>query len=161
MWVTLDFEASGLSDSSFPIEVGYSLPDGDTTSLLINPLTSSEPWTHWDKYAESAIHGISREELELEGWSVADVCLHLNQTLCQYEHVLCDSQWDLFWMGRLYKAAHMRPAFTLTEIGHWLKYETGISRERFLDCLEALGPPAHRAAADAENIRQAINLLIK
>ncbi len=36
MWVTLDFEASGLTDASYPIEVGYSLPDGTSVSLLIN-----------------------------------------------------------------------------------------------------------------------------
>lgn len=38
MWAILNFEASGLSDQSYPIEVGYALPDAEGYSLLINPL---------------------------------------------------------------------------------------------------------------------------
>ncbi len=34
MWVTLDFEASGLSLTSYPIEVGYVLPSGDSNSFF-------------------------------------------------------------------------------------------------------------------------------
>lgn len=58
-----DIEASGLDEASYPIEIGWSLPDGRTRSFLIKP----EPeWTHWDEAAED-LHGISREELEKSG----------------------------------------------------------------------------------------------
>lgn len=160
MWATLDFEASGLSDQSYPIEVGYSLPDGHGHSLLINPQTASGVWQYWDDYAEQEIHQISRQELYREGWQVVEVCLHLNAVLGQYEYVFCDSQWDLFWLGRLYQAAHMRPSFTLTEIGHWLMQENGIDRVQFQLALEELGPTKHRAMHDAQQIRQAISLLV-
>ncbi|OAN13715.1 hypothetical protein A3K86_14180 [Photobacterium jeanii] len=161
MWATLDFEASGLSDQSYPIEVGYSLPDGGGESLLIDPLSASDVWQYWDEYAEHHIHHLSRKEIERFGASVIDVCQHLNQALGKYEHVFCDSQWDLFWLGRLYHAAHMRPSFTLTEVGHWLMQENGIARERFQHALEAQGPTKHRAMDDAKQIRQAISHLVE
>lgn len=160
MWVTLDFEASGLTEASYPIEVGYSLPDGTSVSLLINPHSSPENWFYWDEYAETEIHGISREMLSREGMSVTEVCTHLNSTLCYYDDVLCDSQWDLFWLGRLYKAAHMRPTFTLTEVGHWLLNREGISREDFLAAMESLGPAPHRAEADSRFIRKALSMIL-
>ncbi|CZF86699.1 hypothetical protein [Grimontia marina] len=160
MWVTLDFEASGLTEASYPIEVGYSLPDGNSISLLINPDTSPENWQHWDDFAETEIHGLSRFELKKDGLSVIDVCKHLNGALCYYSDVLCDSQWDLFWLGRLYKAAHMRPTFTLTEVGHWLLNHDGVSRQDFLAALESLGPAPHRAEADAKYIREALSMTL-
>ncbi|SKA51621.1 hypothetical protein [Enterovibrio nigricans] len=160
MWVTLDFEASGLTEASYPIEVGYSLPDGSSVSLLINPESSSENWQYWDDYAENEIHGISRQELMTKGMSVFDVCAHLNSRLCVYDDVICDSQWDLFWLGRLYKSAHMRPAFTLTEVGHWLQGIDGIQKSDFISALDALGPAPHRAEADAKYIRDALSKLL-
>ena len=159
MWATLDFEASGLSGQSYPIEVGYSLPDGSANSLLINPLTAGDPWQHWDDHAELEIHRISRQKLHNEGVQVVDVCQHLNAVLGKYERVFCDSQWDLFWLGRLYHAAHMRPSFTLTEVGLWLLQENGIDRAHFQQIMAELGPVQHRAESDAKQIRMAINQL--
>ncbi|GAL05012.1 hypothetical protein ACFFLZ_02480 [Photobacterium aphoticum] len=161
MWATLDFEASGLSEQSYPIEVGYSLPDGTGNSLLINPLTASDVWQYWDDYAEQEIHQISRQILQQDGMQVVEVCQHLNAVLGQYEQVFCDSQWDLFWLGRLYHAAHMRPSFTLTEVGMWLLRENGIERSHFQQTLANLGPSKHRAEWDAKQIRQAIDQLTR
>ncbi|PSW17584.1 hypothetical protein C9I98_18840 [Photobacterium sanctipauli] len=160
MWATLDFEASGLSDQSYPIEVGYSLPDGTGHSLLINPLTASDVWQHWDEYAEQEIHQITRQELHHSGLQVVEVCQHLNAVLGKYEQVFCDSQWDLFWLGRLYHAAHMRPSFTLTEVGLWLMQKNGIQRAHFQQTMADLGPAKHRAESDAKQIRQAIYQLM-
>ncbi|MDO6704994.1 hypothetical protein [Photobacterium sp. 1_MG-2023] len=161
MWATLDFEASGLSDQSYPIEVGYILPDGSGRSILINPLTAGDVWQFWDNYAEQKIHQISRSELEQHGMQVLEVCQHLNSVLGQLDYVFCDSQWDLFWLGRLYHAAHMRPSFRLTEVGLWLQQENGIDRASFQRALEELGPSRHRAMHDARQIHLAISSLVK
>ncbi|GAB6260089.1 hypothetical protein L4174_005550 [Photobacterium sp. CCB-ST2H9] len=161
MWATLDFEASGLSDQSYPIEVGYVLPDGSGQSILINPLTAGDVWQYWDSYAEQRIHQIPRSELEQHGMQVLEVCQHLNSVLGQLDYVFCDSQWDLFWLGRLYHAAHMRPSFILTEVGLWLQQENGIERACFQRALEELGPARHRAMHDARQIYQAISSLVK
>jgi hypothetical protein len=53
MKVFLDFEASSLSDRSYPVEVAWVFQDGRSESHLIRPATE---WTDWDDEAE-AIHG--------------------------------------------------------------------------------------------------------
>ncbi|PTB33433.1 hypothetical protein [Photobacterium phosphoreum] len=160
MWATLDFEASGLSEFSYPIEVGYSLPNGKDHSLLINPLSASDDWVYWDDFSELHIHKITRYEVESNGKQVVDVCRHLNTVLGEYELVFCDSEWDLFWLGRLYHAAHMRPSFMLTEICCWLKQYNGLEREHFKLALERQGPVQHRASHDAKQIRLALDALV-
>ncbi|RXJ73721.1 hypothetical protein CS022_08290 [Veronia nyctiphanis] len=159
MWVTLDFESSGLSDESYPIEVGYSLPDGTSYSLLIDPHSSAEQWVSWDQNLEEYEHGISRSELETRGLPVQKVCRHLNENLFCYDHILCDSQWDLFWLGRLYRAAHMRPSFTLKEVGHWLNGFDGVCREDFASAISNL-TFIHRAEPDAKCIRRALSSVL-
>ncbi|KJF81998.1 hypothetical protein C0W92_10780 [Photobacterium angustum] len=161
MWAILDFEASGLSEHSYPIEVGYSLPDGTNNSMLINPLSASDNWSHWDKDVQHNIHKISRSMIEETGMQVMDVCQHLNMTLGQYDLVLCDSEWDLFWLGRLYHAAHMRPSFVLTEVSHWLKHQKGLGQVQFKLALDNLGAMRHQAGYDAKQIRLAIDTLVK
>ena len=65
----LDVEASGFGRHSYPVEVGYVLPDGSTFCTLIRP----EPeWTHWDPEAER-LHHITRELALLRGKPVAEV----------------------------------------------------------------------------------------
>lgn len=161
MWAIVDFEASGLSEHSYPIEVGYSLPDGTSNSMLINPLSTSDNWTHWDQQAQLDIHKLTRQTLEQEGMQVVDVCQHLNTVLGQYELVLCDSEWDLFWLGRLYHAAHMRPSFVFTEVSHWLKNKNGLERGHFKLALDSLCEMKHQAGYDAKQIRLVIDTLVK
>ncbi len=158
VWATLDFEASGLTQTSYPIEVGICINGTTPVSCLINPLTADD-WTHWDTEAEG-IHGLPREHVEQKGDPVTEVCQFLNIHLNRYEVVLCDSQWDLFWLGRLYRAAHMRPSFTLLEVNHWLSQQEKIDPSRYHDLFESLGPPKHRAAEDALQINHALQLLL-
>ncbi|NVP03109.1 hypothetical protein HWA77_23150, partial [Photobacterium damselae subsp. damselae] len=70
MWAILNFEASGLSEQSYPIEVGYALPDAEGYSLLINPLSSATQWNYWDDFAEQQLHHRSRQELITKGLNV-------------------------------------------------------------------------------------------
>jgi len=44
----LDIEASGFGRDSYPVEIGYVLPDGQTWCTLIRPAPA---WTHWDATA--------------------------------------------------------------------------------------------------------------
>jgi hypothetical protein len=75
--IILDIEASGFGRSSYPIELGYTLPDGQTWCSLIRP----EPdWTHWDNSAQ-AVHHISQDLLLSRGRYVREVASLLNQNL--------------------------------------------------------------------------------
>ena len=65
----VDVEASGFGRASYPIEVGFVLPNGHSFCSLIYP----EPeWTHWDPQAET-IHHISRELLLKKGHPACEV----------------------------------------------------------------------------------------
>ena len=71
----LDVEASGFGRNSYPIEIGFVLPDGHTFCTLVRP----EPhWTHWDAQAEG-LHRISRALIEARGLPVPEVAQALNK----------------------------------------------------------------------------------
>jgi len=48
----IDFEASGLSDESYPIEVAWNNVDGTVESYLINTDCVTD-WIYWDPNAEA------------------------------------------------------------------------------------------------------------
>ena len=94
----IDIEASGFGRRSYPIEVGYVLPDGRTRCTLIRP---PEHWTHWDQDAER-VHHISRETLMRHGRTTGEVARMLNADL-QGLTVYCDG-WghDYPWLAALF-----------------------------------------------------------
>ena len=65
----IDIEASGFGRSSYPIEVGYVLPDGRARCMLVRP---AEGWTHWDE-AAAQVHGITREVLQSLGYAATEI----------------------------------------------------------------------------------------
>jgi hypothetical protein len=142
----LDVEASGFGRNSYPIEVGFVLPDGHTFCTLIRPL---EHWTHWDPQA-AMTHHIPRPLLEKRGQSVEEVARRLNTDL-RGQTVYSDG-WanDYSWLGALFDAADMTPSFRLenlrkllteAEAERWHSIKAQIGSER--------GAQRHRASADA------------
>jgi DNA polymerase III epsilon subunit-like protein len=142
----IDFEASSLDlVSSYPIEVGVCLPDGETRSWLIKPHVL---WRDWSEKA-ARIHGIPREKLELEGQEVSEVIEEMNALL--KGGVYCDAwAFDSFWLHRLFKAGKCKPSFELdsitsildeTQIDQWQDIRAGV-----IDKLQIV---RHRAANDA------------
>lgn len=142
----LDVEASGFGRKSYPIEVGFVLPNGHSFCSLIYP----EPeWTHWDPQAES-VHHISRSLLLERGRPVSEVARLLNSEL-RGQTVYSDG-WanDYSWLGALFDVAGLSPGFKLEnlrallredEADHWHEVKAQITRER--------GAQRHRASADA------------
>ncbi|RFO96755.1 hypothetical protein DIC66_12135 [Rhodoferax lacus] len=142
----LDVEASGFGRNSYPIEVGFVLPDGHTFCTLIRPL---EHWTHWDAQA-AMTHHIPRTLLQAKGQTVEQVARKLNTDL-RGQTVYSDG-WanDYSWLGALFDAADMTPTFKLenlrvllteTEAERWHQIKAQIGSER--------GAQRHRASADA------------
>ncbi|MFV8836496.1 hypothetical protein ACNSTU_16160 [Aquisalimonas sp. APHAB1-3] len=105
----IDFEASGLTSESYPIEVAWSMPDGTVESHYIDP---APHWDYWDPEAE-AIHWIPRHLLRDCGRPVAWIAERMNAVLAGHT-VYCDAPgMDRFWMNRLFDAAGVEPAFEL------------------------------------------------
>jgi hypothetical protein len=142
----LDIEASGFGRGSYPIEIGFVLPDGSAYCTLIQPDAS---WTHWDAGAER-VHGISRSLLQRHGRSAAEVAAELNQRLAR-RAVYCDN-WahDYAWLARLFDSAAARPTFKLHHLRELMSEHAA---ERFDDTRELVARNLqlrrHRASSDA------------
>lgn len=142
----LDVEASGFGRHSYPIEVGYALPDGQVFCTLIRP----EPhWTHWDVQAES-LHRIPRPTLLSRGRPAAEVAGLLNEQL-KGRTVYSDG-WnhDYTWLALLFDAAGQQPRFRLENLRALLREEEA---ERWhavkLQIAGEQGVQRHRASTDA------------
>jgi DNA polymerase III epsilon subunit-like protein len=144
--IIIDLEASGFGAGSYPIEVGFVLPDGSSQCSLIQP---AEGWTHWDPKAES-VHGITRSMLMEYGRPVAEVANLLNRSL-RGQTVYSDA-WahDYTWLSVLFEAAGLVPSFRLEHLlvlmnecssAHWNEIRSKVERD--------MNMRRHRASNDA------------
>lgn len=142
----IDFEASGFGRGSYPIEVGYVLPQGASYCTLILP---PPHWQHWDAQAEG-VHHITRELLQRHGKPVAAVARQLNEQL--HGQTLYSDGWsnDYSWMALLFDEAEMAPAFRLDNLRTLLQESEA---EAWHGCkaqvLAEVQLPRHRASNDA------------
>ncbi len=158
----LDFESSSLSESSYPIEVGWVTHNNgvDTPhSLLIKP---ADDWQNWNPDAEK-IHGISREQLLRDGIPIIDVMKTLMEDVGDY--IFATSSMDSYWFWKLARKAHelgyISPRVKkvdLYDFRFYMQWLATISPEGFL-CLELAVdsakkkyPITHRALQDALHI---------
>lgn len=149
----LDIEASGFGRRSYPIEVGYVLPDGRAVCMLVRP---ADDWTHWDEAAER-VHGISRGVLAAHGRAPLEVARALNRDLAG-RTVYCDG-WahDYSWLGALYEEAGLAPAFRLESVSALLG-ETALAQldQARRDAVAEMGLSRHRASNDARALQRAL-----
>ena len=149
----LDIEASGFGRGSYPIEIGFVLPDGTAYCTLIVP---DDDWTHWDGDAER-MHGISRSLLQRHGRSAHEVAVELNHRLAG-RTVYCDN-WahDYAWLARLFESAGISPGFKLR---HLRELMTENAAERFDDTRDLVARNLqlrrHRASSDARVLQLSV-----
>jgi len=152
----LDIEASGFGRDSYPIEIGYVLPDGRSHCMLVKP---AESWTHWDETAQQ-VHGISRAALLNHGKTPLEVAHMLNKDLCG-RTVYCDG-WahDYPWLAALFNEAGTQAAFKLESVVTLLRDSEleSLSHQRTL-ALADLGLKRHRASNDARALQRAVQQL--
>jgi hypothetical protein len=101
MKVFLDFEASSLSDRSYPIEIAWVFEDGRSEGHLIAPAPG---WNDWDDVSES-IHGISRGVLEAEGEPHDVVATRMVEALAGHDLFASAPSWDGKWLSVLLREA--------------------------------------------------------
>lgn len=154
----LDIEASGFGRGSYPIEIGFVLPDGTAYCTLILP---EQGWTHWDGDAER-MHGISRSLLQRHGRSTGEVAAELNQRLAGHA-VYCDN-WahDYAWLARLFESAAITPSFRLRHLRELL---TEDAAEQFDDTRALVASNLqlrrHRASSDARVLQLSLARLLR
>lgn len=143
----IDLEASGLSASSWPVEVGWAFEDGPATAMIIKQDASWKDEA-WDANAE-ALHGISRAMLLKEGRDVSAVCQALNEALGECAVYSDAPDWDGFWLYRLFSAARAKQSFKLLAFADLVVPRITGREEALLAQAAAQAPRRHRAAADA------------
>ena len=149
----LDIEASGFGRGSYPIEIGFVLPDGTAYCTLIMP---DQSWTHWDGDAER-MHGISRSLLRRHGRSASEVATELNHRLAG-RTVYCDN-WahDYAWLARLFESAATNPSFKLRHLRELMSENAA---ERFDEAREIVARNLqlrrHRASSDARVLQLSV-----
>ena len=149
----IDIEASGFGRHSYPIEVGFVLPDGRARCMLIKPASD---WTHWDE-AAALVHGITRATLMAHGKSPLEVAQTLNTDLAGMV-AYCDG-WvhDYAWLAALFEEAGISPRFKLESVNRLLG-DTQLSEldEARHGALQELGLNRHRASNDARALQLAL-----
>ncbi len=151
--IVIDFEASGFGRGSYPIEVGFVMPDGRGDCMLIRPAAD---WQHWDPAAE-ALHHISREALARFGRPVTDVVDRLESQL--HGRIVYSDGWgnDYSWLSTLYDAADRQPGFRLDSLQKLL---TADELDRWDDEKAAVfdghARERHRASADARLLQAVV-----
>lgn len=115
----IDIEASGFGSTSYPIEVGVILADGERYCSIVKPAPS---WLHWDVEAES-VHGLTRHIIESEGRAIKTVATELNQLLAG-ETIYSDG-WvvDKPWLISLFDQAGIDMDFTISSLESILQAE--------------------------------------
>lgn len=147
--VIIDIEASGFGRGSYPIEIGYHMPDGRSWCTLVRP---EDDWIHWDPLAEK-VHGIARELLFEHGRAPVDICLSLNVALLG-QPVYCDAwAYDYVWLSRLYDVAGLPMTYRLKDLRELL----GECEQRHWHALreaveQRLQLQRHRASGDARTL---------
>jgi hypothetical protein len=149
----LDIEASGFGRGSYPIEIGFVLPDGTAWCTLIAPDAS---WTHWDDDAQR-VHGITRSLLVRHGRRVGEVASELNQRLAG-RTVYCDN-WahDYAWLARLFETAALHPGFRLRHVRELMSERAAEHFDATRALVERnLHLRRHRASSDARVLQLSI-----
>lgn len=158
LWV-IDFEASSLSENSYPIEVGiacWPTPSAGVSwfSTLIQP---DSKWTEWSTESE-AVHGINRDALGKSGSPVEKVVKALNIHLGPCRVYSDGGIYDVRWMVALHKSADIWPSYLLRPIDDLLPIIPESQRHLLLDRKNISHP--HRAGPDAAFLLQAFAMAI-
>lgn len=150
----IDVEASGLSEESYPIQVGWQ-HRGNLSKFGEILLFPHADWVYWDEAAEHRIHHISRQQLR-SGMDIIEACHYLNQVFATTPvYSDCNSA-DGFWINRLFETAHIEQRFDIKSIYSLIPKE---KMDAFTKRLMAREKP-HTALADARIISDVVNYFV-
>lgn len=110
------FRASGLGSYSYPIEVGWSEPDGTTHAVIIRP---QPDWTLWDQDFVDPQH-VTYADLVKYGRPPRRIAEKMNADLDGQLLFTDGGLHDRYWLDRLYEAAGLTPSFTLCQFRYLL-----------------------------------------
>ena len=157
--IFLDCEASSLSKSSYPIEVGWNNSDGTVESYLINIYRYPEGYDDWSREAQS-LHGLSKQYLSEKGKEPQFVVDRMEEELIGKKLLTDAPDWDEFWVRRLYESVNIKCELEFgnaTELFHDLEPYHYIYKSQ---ARKSAGH-AHRAGSDVKYLLEMYRLCIK
>jgi hypothetical protein len=155
----LDFEASSLSSTSYPIEVAWSRPDGSIESHLISPV-GIDGWDDWSFLSEK-VHGISRDELIAYGQSPARVCSLMNHQLSGQVVYTDNPIYDGMWLAELFSVVKGgRTKFKLGLVDEVL-FRDGASGAPTSDKIQEMKEEARKRVGGQHRARLDVQYLIE
>jgi hypothetical protein len=113
----MDFEASGLSPKSYPIQVAWSAPDGSVTECWSIEPATAYGWAleeAWDASAER-VHGIPFTTLREQGKPAALIAARMNEQLRNQTVYVDGGAYDRVWCEQLFAAAGLQQQFVIGE----------------------------------------------
>lgn len=157
----LDFEASSLSQNSWPIEIGVArIVNGvaKSESLLISPHESWSP-QEWHAASEK-IHGISRKKLVEKGTSAVEAVEWFAKRAGGIA-VSDAPEFDTRWLDKLFRAANRSVPVQFLDLDSFIAVTVNGDDE--VDQIYASldkEPVPHRAGQDAERLARIIGRYI-
>ncbi len=109
----LDFEASSLSNTSYPISAGL-IVEGKIYYWIIKP---KPDWIDWSLQSQ-AIHGLKRSYIEEHGIPADQVFIEISEVLTNHNIIYSDApDWESMWLSRLGELnIKIESIFTLKDI---------------------------------------------
>lgn len=111
----MDFEASGLGQQSYPIQVAWSAADGMVSECWFIEPAADHKWAleeGWDAAAER-LHGIVFATLREQGKPAAWVAARMNEQLAEQTVYVDGGAFDRVWCEQLFAAAGMEQRFRI------------------------------------------------
>lgn len=151
-FATLDFEASSLSDQSWPIEVGLSWLEMGEVRTWSSLIRRAVGWDHSDWSAQSAaVHGIALNDLQ-DAPSVFVVAAGLITNLAGRVLVSDAPKFETRWLSRLFETGGLGALPTVEDF-HEVSSAcfSGLALEMLHETLERRSAP-HRAGPDSARL---------
>lgn len=146
----IDIEASGLSEDSFPLEIGWTIDGEHVESFLIKP---DNTWNlnSWSSNAH-VLHNISLKDVMDFGHNANIITQKMNSDLNGFVLLSDSVSHDIRWTNMLFDAAGINRKFKIVSIDKFLK-KVGLSDKEIFESFNygrGVCPPNNTVIDDAK-----------
>ncbi len=108
----LVLESSSYEEDAYPIAASWSIATGELKAILIRP---EDEWQQWDSSNEDS-HGVSREQIEMQGESVLDVIREMSDDFDKKPVFVKEPYLYEKWLDTMYQAYGSELPFDLVNV---------------------------------------------
>jgi hypothetical protein len=108
----LVLESSSYEEDAYPIAASWSIASGELKAILIRP---EDEWQQWDSTNEDS-HGITRQQIEMQGESVLDVLREMSDDFDKQPVFVMEPYLYGKWLSTMYGAYESELPFDLVSV---------------------------------------------